>query len=156
MRTRFYMTNSRMGWPLAKAIILAFWISGCVDNTNCEAGSECIGHQCRPVETCTDDASCNNGEATPICDIANSPYTTCFYCEGGECKPGGFKSDQDSWPSCASKNNPPSQDASQMPTAPVVTTAARIIFASTPMERFLSSRSLSEQRLAAPTALRRV
>jgi len=61
---------------------------GCVDNTNCEAGSECIGHQCRPVETCTDDASCNNGEATPICDIENSPYTTCFYCEGGECKPG--------------------------------------------------------------------
>jgi len=60
---------------------------GCVDNSNCEAGSQCIGHQCKPVDVCTDDAYCNDGVSN-ICDIENSPYTTCFYCEGGECKPG--------------------------------------------------------------------
>merc|ERR1711997_1142293 len=60
---------------------------GCVDNSNCEAGYQCSGHQCVPVTTCTDDAFCNEGVSN-ICDIENSPYTTCFYCEDGECKPG--------------------------------------------------------------------
>ena len=39
------------------------------------------------MDVCTDDAYCNDGVSN-ICDIENSPYTTCFYCEGGECKPG--------------------------------------------------------------------
>merc|ERR1712037_1025256 len=60
---------------------------GCIDNSNCEAGYQCTGHQCVEITTCTDDAFCNE-DVSNICDIENSPYTTCFYCEGGECKPG--------------------------------------------------------------------
>ena len=56
----------------------------------------------------------------------------------------------------AKKNNPSFQDVSQMPTAPMGTRARMIIFASTLPERFSSSRSLSEQRLVAPTAPMRV
>merc|ERR1711962_506949 len=66
---------------------------GCIDNTNCEAGSQCLDHQCKPVEECTDDAYCNSGSPPWVCDIANSPYTTCYYCEGGECKPGCLTND---------------------------------------------------------------
>merc|ERR1719510_265770 len=47
------------------------------------------------------------------------------------------------------------QDVSQMPTA-LVGTHARIIFASTLLEKFSSSRSPSGQRLVVPTAPRRV
>jgi len=63
---------------------------GCIDNGNCETGSECHEHQCKPITKCTDDAYCNAG-LTNICDIENSPYTTCFYCENGECLPGCVK-----------------------------------------------------------------
>ena len=131
-------------------------ILGCVDNSNCEAGYQCSGHQCVPVTTCTDDAFCNEGVSN-ICDIENSPYTTCFYCEGGECKPGRLRQA----PSKSYKNVSTSlekthffQDVSQMPTA-LVGTHARITFASTLPERSSSSRSLSEQRLVALTARRR-
>jgi len=60
---------------------------GCVDSSNCEDGFECNNHQCKPVTTCTDDDYCNAGVSN-ICDIENSPYTTCFYCLDGECLPG--------------------------------------------------------------------
>merc|ERR1719370_2328169 len=32
-------------------------------------------------------AYCNQG-LTNICDVGSAPYTECFYCEDGECKPG--------------------------------------------------------------------
>jgi len=61
---------------------------GCVDNNNCPAGYQCIGHQCVEDQTCTDNAYCNEGNTAPVCDVGHKPYTTCFYCEGGECLPG--------------------------------------------------------------------
>jgi len=64
-------------------------LPGCIDNSNCPTGYDCNGHQCIENQACSDDAYCNQGLADPpLCDVENMPYTTCFYCEGGECLPG--------------------------------------------------------------------
>ena len=99
------------------------------------------------MDVCTDDAYCNDGVSN-ICDIENSPYTTCFYCEGGECKPG------EQLIILFSLFYTPIQDASLMPIV-LVDTLARIISATILLGRFSSSRSRSEHKPAAPIAQRR-
>jgi len=67
---------------------------GCVDGANCPDGYQCIGNQCVEKLACSDDAYCNQGLSDPpICDVGNKPYTTCFYCDGGECLPGCVTTD---------------------------------------------------------------
>jgi len=60
---------------------------GCISNDNCGAGYQCNDHTCIEETECQDDAFCNQG-LTGVCDIDNSPYTQCMYCEAGECLPG--------------------------------------------------------------------
>jgi len=62
---------------------------GCVSTSNCPAGYTCIGNTCVEQIACNDDAYCNQGLSDPpVCDVSNKPYTTCFYCDGGDCLPG--------------------------------------------------------------------
>jgi len=65
---------------------------GCVNGDNCPAGYECIGNECVEKVTCDDDAYCNQG-LSGVCDVENKPYTTCFYCESGDCLPGCVTTD---------------------------------------------------------------
>lgn len=60
---------------------------GCITNSTIDSGYQCNGHLCVEKTPCTDDDYCNQG-LVGVCDIDNSPYTQCMYCEGGDCLPG--------------------------------------------------------------------
>ena len=61
----------------------------CSEDSDCHAEDFCNNDGICELRPCVADADCNdvaNGEG--VCDVTSVPHGNCYYCDGGECKPG--------------------------------------------------------------------